>query len=71
MACIIERDGSTGFDWCKKRDKRKGKKSQTPGKMKSLNCQATPLERYIARRNRSYKHPGYSTWCASHTGVKK
>lgn len=75
MARIIERDGSTGYDWCcKKKQKTKnliGGKGQTPGRQKGADCQATPQERFMAKRNRSYKHKSYSQWSASHTGKKK
>lgn len=69
MACIIERDGSTGYDWCRRRNKKK-KKSQTSGSQKGLSCQATSLERYMAKKNRSYKHDGYENWCNSHQDKK-
>lgn len=51
-------------DWCKRRDrKRKNRqKGQTAGKTKGANCQATALERYMAKTSRSYKHPLYSHW---------
>jgi hypothetical protein len=46
----------------KQADKRR-QGSQTPGHQKNENCHATAIERYFCRRNRSYKHPEYATWC--------
>lgn len=68
---FVIQDGSTGADWRKNTYQKKKKGSQTAGKMKAENCQATPLARYMARRNRSYKHRGYSNWCVKHDGTKK
>lgn len=42
--------------------KKKGKGSQTPGKLKNQWCQASPLDRWFASHNRSYKDSGYSDW---------
>ena len=52
------------------RAKKKGVPSRTPGKQKGLNCQATSLDKYIAKHNRSYKHPAYAAWCAKKKGHK-
>ena len=41
----------------------KGRSSSTPGRSKGLNCQATPDERFFAKKSRSYKYPGYEEWC--------
>ena len=39
------------------------KGSNTSGKMKDKDrCQASQLDKYMAKRNRSYKHPEYGTW---------
>lgn len=43
--------------------------SETPGKDKN-GCTASALDRYIARRNRSHKHPKYQQWCDAKTGGK-
>lgn len=37
--------------------------SHTPGRIKGEHCQASPLDKYMAKRNRSYKHEDYSKWC--------
>lgn len=44
--------------------------SQTPGKSKGWNCQATPLAKGIAKRNRSYKMKEYRAWNIKHDGTK-
>ena len=44
-------------------------KKQTPGKQKGLNCQATVLEKYMAKRNRSYKDPKYGRWLQIKNGT--
>ena len=45
--------------WKARKFDKKTKASRTPGKSKGVNCQSTPLERYMAKHNRSYKHPSY------------
>lgn len=62
MATIMEQGSSMGFDWCRNRSRKKSRRSQTPGKSKGLACQASPLQRHMAKANRSYKHKGYATW---------
>jgi hypothetical protein len=47
---------------------RKHNPSQTPGKAKQGNCKSTPLSRYMARKNRSYKHQKYEQWCILKNG---
>uniref|UniRef100_A0A6H1ZAT5 Uncharacterized protein n=1 Tax=viral metagenome TaxID=1070528 RepID=A0A6H1ZAT5_9ZZZZ len=51
-----------GFDWRRKQTQGRNRGSQTPGRTKVLSCHASPLERYFAKRNRSYKHIGYEDW---------
>lgn len=43
--------------------------SSTPGAKKVDTCQASMMDRYFAGSARSYKHPGYAAWCASHKGL--
>lgn len=57
------------FDWCKKKNKKKLRASRTPGKGKPL-CVAKPLQKYFAKRSRSYKHPEYETWCNVTRGLR-
>lgn len=47
-----------------KRKKKQRNASRTPGKQKTLACQATQLERFFAKRSRSYKHAGYWEWAS-------
>ena len=61
---------STGFLWKKTKNEKRRQQSQTTGKQKGVHCQATPIERYMAKRNRSWKHQEYETWSESHTGKK-
>jgi hypothetical protein len=68
---FVIQDGSMGYFWRRNVIRRNGKKSQTTGKMKAENCQATPIARHMAKRSRSYKHRGYSNWCVKHDGTKK
>lgn len=43
--------------------KKRRKGSQTPGKTKGVTCKADAMDKYMAKRSRSYKHPLYSAWC--------
>lgn len=52
-----------GIGWGNKRKKHRGKPSHTPGKLKGENCKASPMDRFYAKRSRSYKSKGYATWC--------
>ena len=49
-------------DWRSKIERKRLRGSQTPGSQKTLACQATALERFFAKRSRSYKHQGYAEW---------
>lgn len=53
-----------GAKWRSRRDK-KNQGSQTPGKQKNTNCQATDKERFFAKRGRAYKHKEYNSWLDS------
>ena len=44
--------------------------SSTPGKDK-VGCKASSLDKFMATASRSYRHPDYRAWCASHTGRKR
>lgn len=44
--------------------------SQTPGKDKGANCNASVDSRFYARRSRSYKYHGYSEWSRRYDGTK-
>lgn len=54
--------------WRRNIYKKRGKMSQTPGSTKGDNCQATGLDRLMAKRNRSWKHPLYAAWCRKKRG---
>lgn len=57
------------INWKTRKLQKKGKGSQTPGKAKGANCQATPEDRYFAKRSRSYKdEKGYHDWCEKKRG---
>ena len=51
---------STSFRNSKK-EKKKRVQSQTPGRMKAP-CQITFMDKFFAKRSRSYKHHGYELW---------
>lgn len=51
-----------GFNWCKQREKRKRSRSVTAGKTKGNNCVCKPIEKYLAKSSRSYKHTAYPVW---------
>lgn len=57
-----------GGQWKAKSIGKKTKQSQTPGNKKGLV--PPPWARYMARSNRSYKHPDYAKWDALCTGNK-
>uniref|UniRef100_A0A6M3LIZ9 Uncharacterized protein n=1 Tax=viral metagenome TaxID=1070528 RepID=A0A6M3LIZ9_9ZZZZ len=63
--------GCTCHDWKIKVDRKNKRPSQTPGKMKGENCKCTILDRYMAKTNRSYKHPEYASWCAKMVNKRK
>jgi hypothetical protein len=71
MGYILNQDGSTGFNWKRTKLEKLRRKAQTPGKQKGAHCQASSLERYIAKRNRSYKHLLYEQWSETHKGKKQ
>lgn len=43
--------------------KKRRKGSQTPGSTKGVTCKADTLDKFMAKRSRSYKHPLYGDWC--------
>ena len=45
-------------------------RGQTAGSSKGANCKATPIQRYMAKRNRSYKHRRYAEWSEKFRGQK-
>lgn len=38
------------------------KPSRTSGRDKQENCKASALEKWMAKKSRSYKHPKYQEW---------
>lgn len=56
-------------NWKSKRFAKKTKGSRTPGKSKNENCQSTSLDRWMAKKSRSYKDPLYSAWNKKKTGM--
>jgi hypothetical protein len=61
--CAGQFNASTGFLWRAKKTKKQSRKAQTAGSLKGENCKAGPLDRFMAKRNRSYKHREYAGWC--------
>jgi len=57
-----QQNESTGAHWCRRRDEKKRKASRTAGKEKK-NCHASPQDKFMTSRERSYKHPEYIAWC--------
>ena len=62
---------SCGALWCSRRNQKKsrmlggtGRGSQTAGKTKGENCQASPFQKWCATKSRAYKHPRYLDICA-------
>lgn len=53
-----------GAKWRSRRDKKK-QSSQTPGRQKNVGCQATPKEKFFAKRSRAYKTKDYGSWLDS------
>lgn len=54
-----------GHGWKSKVEQKKRKGNQTSGRTKGDRCQADKTARFMARRNRSWKHPEYAAWEAS------
>lgn len=54
-----------GMNWCRKRNKKDTRGSQTPGSVKGKSCIASVEQRWMAKTSRSYKHPNYDAWRAS------
>lgn len=63
-------DASNGFSWQSKKRKKIKSQHQTPGSTKGGSCVATPLQKMMAKRNRSWKHAGYSDWLRQKNGDK-
>jgi hypothetical protein len=53
----------SGGAWKRRVFAKKGRKSQTPGKSKGENCRSTPLQRWMAKCSKSYKHIKYGFYC--------
>lgn len=62
MGYILNQNGGTGHDWCRKKNAKKQRGSQTPGRAKGENCHASGWEKSMCKRNRSWKHKGYKAW---------
>lgn len=50
------------------KEKKKRRGNQTPGSAKGEACQASPLDRFMAKYSRAHKHPGYHDWCLKKNG---
>ncbi len=61
---------ATMAGWKQAQRKSLGRRSSTPGRTKGSNCQASGLDRYMAKSGRSYKHPLYEAWTRRKTGLK-
>ena len=55
-----------GFFWKCKINRKAKRGSRTPG---SEKCKIRPLDRYLAKRSRSYKHPEFKNW--KRQGIKE
>lgn len=56
-------------NWKSKILRKHNKGSQTPGHKKNAQrCQASPLDKWMAKASRSYKHPQYHDWCVKKNG---
>lgn len=64
LNCGKQFNASTGVLWRWKRDRKKQRGSTTPGANKGENCHASNLDRFMSKRNRSYKHKEYAGWVA-------
>lgn len=51
-----------GYDFRYRKNKKATTGNQTPGTTKARNCVCGPLDKFLAKHNRSYKHPLYQTW---------
>lgn len=49
-------------DWKTVKDGKRSRASRTPGIQKGPHCQASPLKKYLAKHERSYKHKDYHRW---------
>ena len=58
-------------NWRSHKIMKKNKGSQTPGSQKGDSCKASPLDRYMAKSGRSYKHPEYPAWCSKMDTINK
>jgi len=50
------------FDWKRTIERKRARGNQTPGSTKGKRCQATAIDRYMAKSSRSYKHKDYPAW---------
>lgn len=65
MVASRESVGRMG-DWKSRTFEKKGRASQSTGKSKGIVASA--LDKFMCRRNRSYKHPLFGAWCAKFQG---
>lgn len=49
--------------WQSVKRKKAARGHQTSGSTKIESCRANTLDRYMAKRGGSHKHPEYPTWC--------
>lgn len=56
--------------WKSKQIQKLNKGSHTPGKTKGANCQASSMDKWMAKHCRSYKHADYWRWCLRKNGTK-
>jgi hypothetical protein len=71
MFALGKYNPGTGAWWKRKRDKKKTKRSQTPGRDKVETCQASAEDRWMAKTSRSYKHKQYHNWCLKMEALRR
>ena len=49
-------------DWKNRQERKRARQSHTSGDQKTKQCQTTPLKKFLATRERSYKYPEYARW---------
>lgn len=55
--------GSIDFFWMRLVDHKITRGKQTAGRTKGERCKTSPIDGYMAKKSRSYKHPNYRAWC--------
>jgi len=69
MFALSKHHPGVGAWWKRKVERKLRKRSITDGRTKGPKCEATSVDRYMAKTSRSYKHRDYKEWCEKKDGT--